>query len=457
MTFSFIKYVRPTWTFSLVPNAEEFSSVFYHPELAPLNIPNIVAPDNNYETDAARWADIGYRAFHKGNTSTITRENYETLLSLPRPTINDEYRFVAKYWGRSWTTFVLVLRLLGLKNPFKEIRGYMKSLNQKTVKLFDKEVSFDRFNTFNYPAELDTIKVSVIIPTLNRYVYLKDVLEDLEKQEHKNFDVIIVDQSEPCDREFYKKYNLDIKLVEQKEKLLWNARNNAIRMSDADYLLFFDDDSRVNPDWITNHLKCLFAYDCDVSAGVSNSPNEKVTESYRLFRWADQFDSGNALVKRKVFEKVGLFDQQFNKMRMGDGEFGYRVYLGGFKSISNPLADRLHLKVGEGGLRQMGSWDGFRPKKFNAPRPIPSVLYLFRTYFKPINVYIILSIAVPRSVMPYKNKRNKLKVMLGSIGAMFLMPIILVHVRRSWNIASRMLKEGNKIGKLEPGKAVSNH
>jgi glycosyltransferase involved in cell wall biosynthesis len=27
--------------------------------------------------------------------------------------------------------------------------------------------------------------VSVIIPTLNRYVYLKDVMEDLEKQDYK--------------------------------------------------------------------------------------------------------------------------------------------------------------------------------------------------------------------------------------------------------------------------------
>ena len=64
---------------------------------------------------------------------------------------------------------------------------------------------------------------------------------------------------------------------------------------------------------------------------------------------------------------------------MGDGEFGLRAYLKGFKSINNPKAERLHLKVSSGGLREMGSWDGFRSTVFLLP--IPSVLYFFRRYW----------------------------------------------------------------------------
>ena len=36
------------------------------------------------------------------------------------------------------------------------------------------------------------------------------------------------------------------------------------------------------------------------------------------------------------------FDKQFEKMRMGDGEFGVRAYLKGYKNISNPNAYRKH-------------------------------------------------------------------------------------------------------------------
>ena len=44
----------------------------------------------------------------------------------------------------------------------------------------------------------------------------------------------------------------------------------------------------------------------------------------------------NVLIKKVVFDKCGLFDRQFEKQRMGDGEFGTRIYLSGFKNISNP-------------------------------------------------------------------------------------------------------------------------
>ena len=71
--------------------------------------------------------------------------------------------------------------------------------------------------------------VSVVIPTLNRYTYLKDVLEDLEKQDYENFEVIIVDQSEPFQKEFYDQFDLNIHLIYQEEKALWLARNTAIK------------------------------------------------------------------------------------------------------------------------------------------------------------------------------------------------------------------------------------
>ena len=226
--------------------------------------------------------------------------------------------------------------------------------------------------------------VSIVIPTLNRYEYLKDVLEDLEKQEYKNFEVIIVDQSNPYQEDFYKKFNLDIQLIQQTERALWLARNHAIEVSKGKYLLLFDDDSRVAPDWIVNHLKCLDFFKADISSGVSLSAvGAEVPQNYSFFRISDQIDTGNVLLKKQVFRDIGLFDRQFEKQRMGDGEYGLRAYLNGYKNISNPYAGRIHLKVGSGGLREMGSWDAFRPKSLFAPRPIPSVLYLYRKYYRP--------------------------------------------------------------------------
>jgi glycosyltransferase involved in cell wall biosynthesis len=241
-----------------------------------------------------------------------------------------------------------------------------------------------------------------------------------------------------------------MKLINQKERALWKARNTAIKESKGEYLLFFDDDSRVESDWIYQHLKALDFFKVDISDGVSLSVvGGKIPVNYSFFFWADQFDSGNALVKRNVFSKTGLFDLQFDKMRMGDGEFGLRAYLNGFRSISNPHAKRIHLKVSSGGLREMGSWDGFRPKSFLKPKPIPSVIYFFKKYFPSEYAREGVILGVLLSIVPYKYKGKRMMLALSVFLTFLLLPLIAYQVLISYRKANEMLRIGSKIEWLE--------
>ena len=146
------------------------------------------------------------------------------------------------------------------------------------------------------------------------------------------------------------------------------------------------------------------------------------------------------LVRKEIFTKIGLFDTKFEKQRMGDGEFGLRAYLSGYRNISNPLAKRIHLKVGQGGLRQMGSWDGWRPKKFFGPRPVPSILYLFRKYYGNSAARWALLKNVPASIVPYQFKGNKVFIVLGIFISILIVPIVSVQVIFSWYKSSSILK-----------------
>ena len=133
---------------------------------------------------------------------------------------------------------------------------------------------------------------------------------------------------------------------------------------------------------------------------------------------------------------------------MGDGEFGLRAFLNGYKNISNPYAKRLHLKVGSGGLREMGSWDAFRTKNLFQPRPIPSVLYFYRRYFGTKRSVLSVLRTVPISVVPYKYKSNKLMLLLSSLIALLLFPLIIIQVVKSWRLSSKKLIKGPKIEML---------
>lgn len=396
--FQFLKYLQPTSYFRL----KRKHNGYIFPIVDQLGdvIKKQVPVDAFYSSKKAQDYDQSWRLLQKGFIGDAA--TYQKFEKLP---IEDEYHFSRKNFHTIWVVYILVIRVLSLKNPFKELSAFLKTRNIKRVDEHQHPIKYDNYEEYDSQLIKERPLVSVIIPTLNRYPYIKDVLKDLEQQAYSNFEVIVVDQSEPFQQEFYDQFDLDLQLIYQEEKALWLARNVAIRKSRGDYILLFDDDSRIDPDWISHHLKTLDFFNADLSSGVSISTlGAKVPASYAHFGISGQLDTGNVLLKKSIFKDIGLFDRQFEKQRMGDGEFGLRAYLAGYLNISNPYAKRLHLKVGSGGLRQMGSWDGFRPKKWFDPRPIPSVVYLFRKYHGNKAAKLALLKTVPSSIIPYKYK-----------------------------------------------------
>lgn len=403
-------------------------------------------PDEGFETASARLGELGFRLWNKGYLLQSTRQELNSFEAMEAPTLTDEYRFTRKYWGKGWALYAYLLRIGRLRNIVGETRAFLATRHVRRVNPFAQCSNPVGYDSYESSLVQSTPLVAVIIPTLNRYGYLVDVLHDLEGQDYPNFEVLVVDQSAPYDPGFYESFRLKLKVIRQEERLLWTARNRAVAATESAFLLFFDDDSRVGPDWISQHLKCLDYFDAAISAGVSlATAGQKISASYGHFRWADQFDSGNAMVRRSVFEQTGAFDELFNGQRMGDAEFGIRAYINGFRSISNPLASRIHLKVSSGGLREMGSWDGFRPRRWFAPKPVPSVLYLFRKYYPAALWKNAVLIGIILSNVPYRYKRYKHMLLLSLFVSILKSPLLYLQYRRSLSLARAMaVKDVNR-------------
>ncbi|SDB22592.1 Glycosyltransferase, GT2 family [Flavobacteriaceae bacterium MAR_2010_188] len=436
MIFSFLKYLHPVHYFILKRNNGDY--IFPIVESLPISIKEKLVVDTRFNSQEAREYDRSWRAIKNGYVGET--DCYKSYKAVP---LEDNYRFTRKYFSKFWVFYVLLIRCITLHNPFKELRSFLKSNNISRNKEASEILEHPEILDFNSALIAELPKVSIIIPTLNRYPYLKDALEDLEKQSFSNFEVIVVDQSSPYQKEFYQNFKLDIKVIVQEERALWLARNSAIIESKGEYILLYDDDSRVASNWVEKHLICLDYFKAHISSGVSISKvGAEVPINYSYYRISDQLDTGNVMIKKQVFKNIGLFDRQFEKQRMGDGEFGLRAFLNGYKNISNPNAKRLHLKVDSGGLREMGSWDAFRTSKLFAPRPIPSVLYLFRKYFGDTAAkYAILKI-VPFSIIPYRFKSNKILLIVGVFLTVLLIPYIIFQVILSWTHASQKLNNG---------------
>ena len=439
MLFSFLKYLQPTHYFGL--KTKKGNLIF--PKVDD-GISSQFEKDNSYKSEEAKSYDQSWRALQNGYIYFSRTINETIELS-----VFDNYVFSRKYFSKAWVFYTFLIRILSLKNPFKEVLGFVKTRKIKRYKSGSEIVKYNDYHNFDSILLNQQPLVSLIIPTLNRYQYLKDVLKDLEGQDYTNFEVIVIDQSTPYQPKFCEDFKLNVKAEYQEEKALWLARNKAIKQSKGEYILLFDDDSRIEKDWISQHIKTLDFFSADISSGVSISKvGDKVPAHYAYFKISDQLDTGNVLLKKDIFKDIGLFDRQFEKQRMGDGEFGLRAFLKGYKNVSNPYAKRLHLKIGSGGLREMGSWDAFRTKNLFQPRPIPSVLYFYRHYFGTKRSLLSVLRTVPISVVPYKYKSNKPMLILSSLIALLLFPLIIIQVVKSWRLASKKLNEGPKIETL---------
>ena len=82
-----------------------------------------------------------------------------------------------------------------------------------------------------------TIKFSLLIGTLNRPEMVKICLNRLTHQTYKNFEIIIIDQSENDETQKVAKSfgNLNLRYFKVGFKGLSKARNMAIRIMNGDY------------------------------------------------------------------------------------------------------------------------------------------------------------------------------------------------------------------------------
>jgi len=436
-----IKYISPIRYFFLQPLKNNYYWVDYNKlensEKEKINY------FSNYDSEGMPLVDSAYQLWHKGYIDIERNKKLIITKTQLGISILDRYIFLRRTFKPIWSWYTLFMRIITFHNPFTEFFNFMKTIKVKRIDLSQDIYKYGDYVHYSSKILEDKPKVTIVLPTLNRYEYLVKLFRDLEKQNYKNFEIIVVDQSKPFNNNFYNDFDIKIKVINQKEKALWKARNTAIKKSKGEFILLLDDDSRVESNWITEHLKCIDYFKAEISAGVSLSlVGSPIPDHYSYFRWADQLDTGNALIKRMVFKKCGLFDLQFDGMRMGDDDFGTRAYVNGFKSINNPLAKRLHLKVDHGGLRELGSWDGLRPVSWTRPRPIPSILYHFRRNWGNMNTILFLVKNIPLSLSHYSMKGKKIGYVVSVIIFFFSFPIVITQVLRSWSISTKKLNEG---------------
>lgn len=190
-------------------------------------------------------------------------------------------------------------------------------------------------------------RFSIIVPVYNRIDEVRDLLESLDAQQTRNFEVVLVEDgsSEPC-RDVAEEYagRIPVKYFFKDNEGRSIARNHGMERAEGDYFVFFDSDCVIPPDYFTiltasldsEPLDCFGGPDAahesfsDVQKAINYTMTSFLTTGgirggkIRLEKFVPRtFNMGYS---RRVFERVGGFREMFSE----DIDMSTRIRLAGF-------------------------------------------------------------------------------------------------------------------------------
>jgi len=254
-------------------------------------------------------------------------------------------------------------------------------------------------------------RVAVVIPNWNTREFLGPCLESLRRQTFRDFETIVADSaSTDGSVGFVEERFPEVKVAALDENRGFSGAVNAgIGASDAELVALLNNDTEQDPGWLESLVR---AAERRPEAGLFASKLVDFRDRSQLDGAGDalrrsglpyrlghgEVDHGQfereefvfgacaaaALYRRSVFERVGLFDEDFFAY-CEDGDLSFRAQLAGFRCLYVPDAVVYHIgSVSTGGKRsptatRLGTQNGVNLLVKNLPasllvRSLPSLM-----------------------------------------------------------------------------------
>lgn len=210
-------------------------------------------------------------------------------------------------------------------------------------------------------------KVSVVIPNYNGEKYLEDCIEALRAQDYEDFETIIIDNaSQDSDYKWLIEYKgITFKRLD-KNYGFSKAVNEGIKMAKGDYVLLLNNDTVVEPSFISEQVKTIesnkkiFGVSSKMIAYQDHSIMDDAGDEYTVLGWAYKTGDGKpvelftqtnkvfsacagaALYRKSVFDEIGYFDENFFAY-MEDVDISYRARVYGYENVYCPEAKVYHI------------------------------------------------------------------------------------------------------------------
>lgn len=286
----------------------------------------------------------------------------------------DDYEIILSSIEHSTKISHIPLPLCSIKFPLSYNQKTMISILSQYLQRnnIKGKVMSSNYNTCRINYELTEIpKVSIIIPTKNNLSMIKRCIKSIEKNtSYKNFEIIIIDNN--SDHLYVLNYykTLPYEIINYSENFNFSKMNNlAVTYSTGDMLLFLNDDTKIlDSNWLNELVSICLQNDVGavgpkliysdntiqhagivfLKSGAGFHPLIKQVENsttchnfLNVIRDCSAVTGACMLVKRKIFEQIGGFDDDFD-VYYGDADLCFQIIHAGYRVIYTPHTKLLH-------------------------------------------------------------------------------------------------------------------
>ncbi|MGH1365023.1 MAG: glycosyltransferase [Calditrichia bacterium] len=259
-----------------------------------------------------------------------------------------------------------------VSGPQKEEPPFLQSHKSLQEIVADLHTQSETIKPANEPVEEQRKKVSIVIPVFNKleltHACLKTVLEHTA---YPNYEVIVVDNGSTDDTANYLK-----KVSEPRISSVFSSENNGYvggcnagaEVAKGDFLLFLNNDTEVEPGWLTALVDTMDDHsDCGAVGSKLVYPNGALQEAggiifsdgngwnfgrnmlaedprFNYLREVDYCSGAALMVRRNLWDELGGFDERYAPAYYEDTDLCFGVRKLGYKVYYQPNSVVVHLE-----------------------------------------------------------------------------------------------------------------
>ena len=236
------------------------------------------------------------------------------------------------------------------------------------------DIFFLRYGKLTFKKE-ENPTVSIIIPVYNQLYYTYRCLTSIIKNTTDvSYEVIVADDVSGDGTMYLDSYSENIVIKRNKNNLrfLLNC-NEASKIARGKYLLFLNNDTEVTENWLSSLVNLI---ESDDSIGMVGSklifPDGKLQEAggiifsdgtganygkfddaskpqYNYVRDVDYISGASIMLSRKVWDKVGMFSEEFAPAYCEDSDLAFKIRSIGLRVVYQPQSVVIHYEGASNG------------------------------------------------------------------------------------------------------------